>query len=433
MGKILQTDNIFTIAEIDATYKKLPLGVYNLNVSQKGFYLSKASDFKVPDKIYGDLSCVDRWLKTYNEKTRNVGVLLSGLKGGGKTITAKVLAMKANKPIIIISQPFHGPDFNDFITDPALGDCVIFIDEFEKIYSPNRDNGDGNDSLLSLLDGPYETHHLFIFTVNQTTINSNLINRPSRILYAKRYEGLSDEDIVEIANDKLVNKDLMEDLLRNSRRIFQLSFDILISIIDEMNRFNEPASKCMEYMNLTPKQVTFNATQWYINEEGKIDKDYAAWNNALTYDDDGLFLNCEYHYILINHNGNKTYHYTNIELDVQSPKKVANNTYEVVDKDICTVYTLTENENQYYGYGSRNSYRPKEIEDVLLTVWLDENDNYVKHVPEKITVEKVKELIGNHFFNENNSRNKLMPKDCYDEEQPCINDLYCDCEGECAG
>ena len=242
---------------------------------------------------------------------------------------------------------------------------------------------------------------MFIFTVNQTTINSNLINRPSRILYAKRYEGLSDEDIVEIANDKLVNKDLMEDLLRNSRRIFQLSFDILISIIDEMNRFNEPASKCMEYMNLTPKQVTFNATQWYINEEGKIDKDYAAWNNALTYDDDGLFLNCEYHYILINHNGNKTYHYTNIELDVQSPKKVANNTYEVVDKDICTVYTLTENENQYYGYGSRNSYRPKEIEDVLLTVWLDENDNYVKHVPEKITVEKVKELIGNHFFNEN--------------------------------
>lgn len=427
MGKILQTGNIYRIAEIQATYEKLPVGVYNLNVSPGGFFLTKTWDFKVPEKIYGDLSPVDRWLKTYESKTRNVGVLLSGLKGGGKTITAKLLAIKANKPIIVIGQPFHGPEFTDFITDPALGDCVIFIDEFEKIYRPNNDK-DGNDSLLSLLDGPYETHHLFIFTVNQTNINSNLINRPSRILYAKRYEGLSDEEIVEIANDKLVNKEFMEDLLRNSRRIFQLSFDILISIIDEMNRFNEPASRCMEYMNLTPRQVSFNASQWYLNEEGKIDKEYAAWDNSLNYTDDGLFLSCEYHYIIIRPDGSKRHNYTNIDLSMESPKKVSSNTYEIVDNDLCTVYTLTENENQYYGYSSRNSYKPKEIEFEKLTVWIDEDGQYVKHIPEKMTLENVKEIIGNGYFKNKNVKDTNNLK-C--DKEHCIDDLCCDCEGEC--
>jgi hypothetical protein len=269
-----------------------------------------------------------------------------------------------------------------------------------------------------LLDGPYETHHLFIFTVNQTNINSNLINRPSRILYAKRYEGLSDEDIIEIANDKLINKDLMEDLLRNSRRIFQLSFDILISIIDEMNRFNEPASKCMEYMNLTPKQVSFNATQWYINEEGKIDKEYAAWDNSLNYTDDGLFLSCEYHYIIVRADGSKRHNYTNIDLNMESPKKVSSNTYEIDDKELCTVYTLTENENQYYGYGSRNSYKPKEIEYEKLTVWIDEDGKYLRHVPTKMSLETVKEIIGSSYFNKNTKSDKCLEDVC-DMEEDC--------------
>lgn len=418
MSKILQTGNIFRIAEIQATYEKLPVGVYNLNVSPGGFFLTKTYDFKVPEKIYGDLTPVDRWLKTYQEKTRNVGVLLSGLKGGGKTITAKLLAMKAQKPIIVIGQPFSGPEFTDFITDPALGDCVIFIDEFEKIYRPNNEN-DGNDALLSLLDGPYETHHLFIFTVNQTNINSNLINRPSRILYAKRYEGLSDEEIVEIANDKLVNKKYMDDLLRTSRKIFQLSFDILISIIDEMNRFNEPASKCIEYMNLTPKQVTFGVSQWFINEEGKLDKEYSAWNAYLNYTDEGLTLSCEYHYILIGSDGVTHLNYTNIDIDMSSPKKVSSNTYEVFDEELCATFTLNENENQYYGYGSRNVYRPKDVKYERLTVWIDEYGQYIRHIPEQISLDTVKDIIGTCYFRKNNTANDDCP--LYDDiaEENC--------------
>lgn len=409
MSKILKSGNMYTIAEIEATYNKLPIGVYNLGLNNRGFYLTRASDFSVPEKIYGDLSPVDRWLKTYNDKKRNVGVLLSGLKGGGKTITAKLLAIKAEKPIITISQPFSGQEFIDFITDPILGDCVIFLDEFEKVYRQGNKDEDGDDSLLSLLDGPYETHHLFIFTVNQTRINSNLINRPSRILYSRTYEGLSENDVIEIANDKLKDKKFMDDLVRTSHKIFQLSFDILISIIDEINRFNEPASKCIEYMNLTPKQVSLNCVQWYIDDDGKLNREYSGWNNNVRYEDDGLYYDCEYHYQIIFPDGRKREDYTSIQIPMDDTKKVSNNTYEFIDDILCSVFTLTENGNDTYGYAGRNTYKPKDVVHPKLTVWVDENSNYIRHIPEAISVKDVSEIIGTRWFN--NEKKELLKEE----------------------
>ena len=99
MAKIIKNGNVLRIAEIESSFEKLPFGVYNLGLDNSGYFLTKTSEFKFPSKIYGDLSIVDRCIKTYENKKRNVGILLSGLKGGGKTITAKLLATKANKPI----------------------------------------------------------------------------------------------------------------------------------------------------------------------------------------------------------------------------------------------------------------------------------------------------------------------------------------------
>lgn len=424
MAKIIKNGNVLRIAEIESSFEKLPFGVYNLGLDNSGYFLTKTSEFKFPSKIYGDLSIVDRCIKTYENKKRNVGILLSGLKGGGKTITAKLLATKANKPIINISAPYSGPGFIDFITDPILGDCVIFLDEYEKTYCNNkRDSDDGNDSLLSLLDGPYETHHLFIFTVNQTSINSNLINRPSRILYSKEYQGLSQEDVVEIAEDKLEDKTFMEDLVITCNKIYQLSFDILISIIEEVNRFHEPASKCIEYMNLTPRQTAFNVKQWYINEEGKVDFTYAGWGCGIDYDDeDGtMVVNVDYHYTLRWPNGQTRNDDTSISINMNDIKKVNNNTYEAFLDDCDGFFTLTENISDVsYGYGNKNTYHPKNVNNEKLIVYLDNNNNYVRHTPTSIKVETVKDIIGSRYFNNSD------PEVC--------NKLDCDCDGcECAG
>lgn len=416
MAKFLKNGNVLRIGEIESSFEKLPLGVYNLGLDQKGYFLTKTSEFKFPSKIYGDLSIIDRCIKTYENKKRNVGILLSGLKGGGKTITAKLLATKANKPIINISAPYYGPDFIDFITDPILGDCVIFLDEYEKTYRNNKsDSEDGNDSLLSLLDGPYETHHLFIFTVNQTTINSNLINRPSRILYSKEYQGLSQEDVVEIAEDKLEDKTFMEDLVITCNKIYQLSFDILISIIEEINRFHEPASKCIEYMNLTPRQTAFNIKQWYINEEGKVDFTYAGWGCGIGYDDDNgtMVVNVDYHYTLRFANGNVRNDETTITVNMNDIKKVNNNTYEAFLKDCNGLFTLTENISDVsYGYGNKNTYHPKNVTNEKLVVYIDDNNHYVRHTPSCIKLETVKEIIGSRYFNNSDPEDCCCKIDC---------------------
>ena len=409
MGKIIQNGNILRIAEIEKTFEKLPIGVYNLGLDNSGYFLTETSEFSLPNKIYGDMSIVDRCVKTYESKKRNVGILLSGLKGGGKTVTAKLLANKVNKPIINISAPYAGPDFIDFITNPILGECVIFLDEYEKIYSSNKRDSDGNDSLLSLLDGPYETHHLFIFTVNEPTINSNLINRPSRILYSKEYHGLSQEDVTEIAEDILDDKIFMEDLIMTCNKIYQLSFDILISIIDEVNRFHEPASKCIEFMNLTPRQTYFNIKQWYVNDEGCVDFDYAGWGIPIEYDDDGnMFVNANYSHFITYPNGNKRKYNNSVNINMNDVKKVNNNTYEVFLKEYNSLFTLTENTTVSYGYTKTNNiYKPKNVTEELLNVYIDEKNNYVKHTPSCISLDAVKKIIGTHYFEKNSSSDDL--------------------------
>ena len=62
MSKIFKSNNFFKIAEIDGTYEKLPVGVYNLNKNNSGYFLTKTNDFTLPEKIYGDMSIVDRWI-----------------------------------------------------------------------------------------------------------------------------------------------------------------------------------------------------------------------------------------------------------------------------------------------------------------------------------------------------------------------------------
>lgn len=436
MAKLYKNGNTLRVGNIDSTYAKLPVGVYNLNVDNAGYYLTKSADFSLPEKIYGDTSVIDRWLKTYNDKKRNVGVLLSGLKGGGKTVTAKLLAIKANKPVITINQPYSGQDFFDFITDPILGDCVIFLDEFEKVYCSPKKSDDGNDSLLSLLDGPYETHHLFVFTVNETKINSNLINRPSRILYAKHYEGLNEEEIREIAEDKLVNKKHMDDLLRTAHKIFQLSFDILISIIDEVNRFDEPASKCIEYMNLTPTQTCFEVKQWYVEENGKVDFEYSGWGCDVISDENGTYCNVRFNYEIITVCGKETHvrtEYNNLELDIENLKKVSANTYELFDDELKTLFTLTEKNNNFInGYTKVEYYKPHNVMHEKLKIYVDNDGHYIKHTPEVISVNTIGDIVGYRIF----ENSELMKEKNMDSNPRLVKarnicDEKCCCDDEC--
>lgn len=365
MATIIKNGNELRITSIQGTYDKLPVGVYNLELDDSGYFLTKTADFKLPKKIYGDMSIVDRWLHTYQTRGRNLGVLLAGLKGGGKTITAKLLAIKSGLPIITINAPYCGSDFISFISNECLGDCVIFLDEYEKIYSKETKDGDGDSSLLSVLDGPYQMHHLFILTVNSVAVNTNLMNRPSRIFYRKNYEGLTPEDIKEIAEDLLLDKSLVEDLISTASKMFQISFDTLISIIEEVNRYGEPASQCILNMNLTPMNISFDAWQFVKDGKKGVVKLCAGERVQLHHDEaDGMtFFQLKYNFSFEKKAKDGTVKTGDdsiwMDVDFNEFKKTSNNTYEMCNDEF--MFVLKERSFYDYGYeySNKGALKPK--------------------------------------------------------------------------
>lgn len=292
----VQNGNIYRKTSSNAIIDNIEKGVYYVKRDDYGFFLEKTNDFKLPSKIYGDTAIVNRWLTSYNHSDKNTGVLLSGLKGSGKTLLSKKLAIDSNLPIIILDTPYSGTEYVSFITSKDFTNVCFFIDEFDKIYDSTKNSG--MTSLLSILDGTSNTHNLFIFTCNSIPNNYQytfLINRPSRIKYKSKYTTLDINVINEVIDDLLENLEYKTDLLNICDAIGQLSFDTLISIIQEMNIFKENATECVSYMNITKENKLFDVEElwkgiWYpiATVSGNIYTDFTITRNFKAIKD------CEY-------------------------------------------------------------------------------------------------------------------------------------------
>lgn len=253
--KIVESNGKFKSIEVEGIYDQLPLGVYILkfDLNEGGFFLQRKEYFVLPRKIYGDHSITQRWIKSWNEVSeKNMGIILSGLKGSGKTITAQMFCIEIQKPVIIISDAFQGSNFVDYIT--KYRDVVIFIDEFEKVYFKPEESTD----LLGIMDGLYATRLIFILTVNNFTINKFLINRLGRVKYRKHYENLERSVIDAVIDDLLVNKEHTESIHKFLKKVNMCTFDLLVNVIKEMNAFGETALECSVHLNLEPEHKTYD-------------------------------------------------------------------------------------------------------------------------------------------------------------------------------
>lgn len=262
---IIKNGSNYSIVDFDANFEKLPAGNYMLRFNQlKGYFLEEKEGFKLPSKVYGDHSVVYRWLKSwkYNSE-KNLGILLTGLKGAGKTITAQKFCIESGLPVIIISEEFFGSDFVNFLTKPEIGEAIIFIDEFEKIYGDSENQFD----ILSLMDGNFSTKLIFILTVNSYKINDYLINRPNRIKYVKQYNDLESSIVEEVLEDLLINKEHKDSVYNFFKKVNIVTFDILISLIKEMNLFNEDAIECGKYLNLRSEPRLYQVFEIYEGNE----------------------------------------------------------------------------------------------------------------------------------------------------------------------
>lgn len=222
-----------------STYDKLPVKVYEVGFNkQQGFFLTSRSDFEIKEKIYGNCDKkVDKVLRGFETVSRNFGVILSGPKGVGKSLFAKVLASKAKEkgfPVILVS--CYIPGISNFIRSIEQ-EVIVLFDEFEKIFS-NEDDDSPQTEMLTLFDGIDNGKKLFVVTCNEVEkLSTYLINRPGRFHYHFILDALTPDEIREYLTDTLNPEynSIIENVVKFSA-LGKITYDTLRAIAFELNQ-----------------------------------------------------------------------------------------------------------------------------------------------------------------------------------------------------
>lgn len=244
MSKIISTGSTFRIYGDDlVTHNQLPAQIYSIRCSKMtGFYLEKHADIEInEDKIYGvHMEKVNKVLNAFPNFNKNLGVILSGAKGIGKSLFSKILAVEAVKkglPVIIVDT--YIPGIANFIEEIEQ-EVLVMFDEFDKTFG-NIKAADGmanpQTELLTLFDGLAQGKKLYVITCNNlNTLSDYLVNRPGRFHYHFRFDYPTDSEITEYMRDKLHKEYYGEisKIIAFSKRV-SLNYDCLRAIAFELN------------------------------------------------------------------------------------------------------------------------------------------------------------------------------------------------------
>lgn len=258
-------------------------GIYQIQqnpLNGELFLVRIADEFHFGFKLYGiDETLVKHVLDTYNKQPvkKNLGVLLNGAKGTGKTVTAKVMANKLGLPVILCENPY--PGLSRFLAG-INHDCIFFFDEFEKNFRMTRgDNEDcAGEDLLSIMDGVYNADHchIFLLTTNKLRVNDNLISRPSRIRYLKSFGDVIDRKILEeFVDDNLIYKEFKTEIMDFVDSLSMATIDIVKSIVEEVNIHHCSIETFKNFFNVKEATYRYYLRYWsyYKDEKDSMSKE----------------------------------------------------------------------------------------------------------------------------------------------------------------
>ena len=239
--KIVNTGNIFHLYDDSLkTFDQLPAQVYHVGFSkQTGFFLETFNDIEVNEKIYGShTEKVEKVFNSFEQFERNMGIILSGAKGIGKSLFAKLLSIKAVEngyPLIIVDAAY--PGLSNFLTS-ITQEVFVMFDEFDKTFRSSKDGDwDPQSDMLSLFDGFSMGKKCFIVTCNELRgLSDFLVNRPGRFHYHFRFGYPQGDEIREYLGDKL-NADYhneIEKVVSFASKV-DVNYDCLRAIAFELN------------------------------------------------------------------------------------------------------------------------------------------------------------------------------------------------------
>lgn len=277
------------------SFDELPADTYTVKLDERAgeFFLEKISNFELPSKIYGtNTDHSVRVLRTFDDRPGSTGVLLSGVKGAGKTLLAKQISVGARErgyPTIVINKDWHGDEFNAFIQSINTP-CVVLFDEFEKIYDYHIQR-----KILTLLDGVFNSRKLFLITTNtEREISEFMQNRPGRIYYNFTFNTLGRDFIEEFLEDRLEDKSQIDAFLKYTQVFSFFNFDMLNAAVEEMNRYGESLTEVLEVLNIKPENRNTDTHKLEVDVDGSryvLDRSYNGFQpNSFEYT---LWTDCD--------------------------------------------------------------------------------------------------------------------------------------------
>lgn len=229
---------------------------FKVNVDHNGqLYLSAITDMSNIGKQYGDRTHIELWLKYWEQSESNVGVMLSGPKGVGKSSDIVDFCVRSGAKVIVIDKGMHIGNLINLLITPELNNSIIVFDNFEKHF-----NDEMQQALLPLFNGVYRTRLCFLVEVNYLDqVNDLYKDRLGRILFHEEYTYLNSDIIIDYVNDQLVNPAYKDEFFGVMQKVNEVTYDILCHTVRVINRLELPPKRAANMLNITPKPMYYKA------------------------------------------------------------------------------------------------------------------------------------------------------------------------------
>ena len=237
---------------------RVPAGYYRIAISKTmGWHLIPVEPLNTPPKVYGSLlKHVPRIKQVFAERAGvPTTLMLEGLKGSGKSLMMKTIAKEFVEEedgiVLLCNAPYSGDDFFEFLQSISQKKIVL-MDEFDKVYNKE----DVRNQILTLLDGLYASHTLFILTMNASSHTSEFEffhNRPGRVFFNIKFKGVDYDAIQAYLEDCLDDQSKLAEVMQFVKRFTDFNMDMLGTLVREINALpGVDLEEIATYLNVKP-------------------------------------------------------------------------------------------------------------------------------------------------------------------------------------